>query len=170
MVLLFQGVCNLCCRFPRLLMKLLCCSSTQSSRIKLLQVLASSPGYTLPHPSHPSLIPPLHSLCQLGEPRMHYCNHCFLSPACVLTSGLVKYTLFHLCLFVWVFLPITPVLLCNGNDFHAGLPPFDGILFRKWLRLLGSSPFQFLNRDSVLFHGCISLETTMLLFFFHAGA
>lgn len=49
--------------------------------------------------------------------------------------------------------PITPVLLCNGNDFHAGLPRFDILLFRKRPCVHGSCPFQVLNRDSVLLHG-----------------
>lgn len=111
---------------------------------------------TLPRPSHPSLLATL-----LGEPWTHYCHRHFLFSACVLTSGLARYAHY----FISLSFPITHVLLCNGNDFHAGLPRFDMVLFRKWLCAHGSSPFQFLNRDSVLFHGWISLETTMLVYF-----
>lgn len=35
--------------------------------------------------------------------------------------------------FALVFLPMTPVLHYNGNDFHAGLPRSDIVLFWKWL-------------------------------------
>lgn len=76
-----------------------------------------------PRPPHPSFIPPLRSLCQLGEPWMHFCHHRFLFTAC--WGWLDTQTIFSLslsfcaCLFLLLFLPVTAVLLCKWKWFSC---------------------------------------------------